>query len=170
MADEIDLGCSGSGGFVRTPPRGPLLDLNSYRLESGHRAATTAFGLGVIRTIRQGQPALTLQYGLDKEHRRSGTVMTTPEGLSFAPVPLASREVHLFGAIARFNPFRVWDAEATGGYTIDRLGGRGTFMTARLTPPPSATVGVGLWAERRLHTIATTERVLRGGMSLTVRF
>jgi hypothetical protein len=147
-----------------------LVDLNSYRLASGHRAATTALGLGVIRTIRQGQPSLTLQYGLDKEHRRSGTVVTTPEGLSFAPVPLVSREVHLFGTIARFNPFRVWEAEATGGYTLDRLGGRGTFMTARLTPPPSATAGVALWVERRLYTIATTERVLRGGMSLTVRF
>jgi tetratricopeptide (TPR) repeat protein len=147
-----------------------LVDFNDYRLATGHRAATAALGVGVIRTIRQGQPSLTLQYGLDKEHRRSGTVVTTPEGLSFAPVPLASREVHLFGAIAKFNPFRVWEGEATGGYTLDRLGGRGAFMTARLTPPPNATFGVALWAERRLYTIATTERVLRAGMSLTVRF
>jgi tetratricopeptide (TPR) repeat protein len=147
-----------------------LVDLNTYRLGSGHRAGTAAFGLGMIHTIRQGQPMLTLQYGLDKEHRRNGTVATTPEGALFAPVPLASREVHLFGAIARFNALRIWEAEATGGYTFDRLGGRGTFMSARLTPRPTAVAGIALWAERRLYTVATTERVLRAGMSLAIRF
>jgi tetratricopeptide (TPR) repeat protein len=147
-----------------------LVDLNTYRLASGHRAATAALGLGMIHTIRQGQPTLTLQYGLDKEHRRNGTVATTPEGVPFAPVPLASREVHLFGAIARFNALRIWEAEATGGYTFDRLGGRGTFMSARLTPRPTAAAGIALWAERRLYTVATTERVLRAGMSLAIRF
>jgi tetratricopeptide (TPR) repeat protein len=147
-----------------------LVDLNTYRLASGHRAATTALGLGIIHTIRQGQPSLTLQYGLDKEHRRNATVAATPEGLMFAPVPLVSREVHLFGAIGRFNARRLGEAEATGGYTVDRLGGRGTFMGARLTPRPTATAGVALWAERRLYTVVTTERVLRAGMSLAIRF
>jgi tetratricopeptide (TPR) repeat protein len=147
-----------------------LVDLNAYRLASGHRAGTAALGLGMIHTVRQGQPSLTLQYGLDKEHRRNGTIATTSAGLSFAPVPVASREVHLFGAIARFNALRIWEAEATGGYTFDRLGGRGTFISARLTPRPTAAAGIALWAERRLYTVATTERVLRAGLSLAVRF
>lgn len=143
---------------------------NRYRLASGASTESAALSLGVVRTIRQAAPSITLQYGLDKEHRLRASVSTTPEGQEFVPVPLVSREVHLFGAVSRFAVARDWEVEATGGYTFDRLGGRGSFVTARLVPPASARVGVELWADRRLFALATTQRVLKAGARLTVRF
>lgn len=141
-----------------------------YRLASGPRAETAALTFGVVRTIREAAPALTLQYGLDKEQRLRATVSATPGGEAFVPVPLLSREVHLFGAITRFPMASLWEVEATGGYTLDRLGGRGSFATIRLTPPAGARVGVELWADRRLFAVVTTQRAVRAGLRVQVRF
>jgi hypothetical protein len=120
--------------------------------------------------VRQANPVITLQYGLDKEQRLDATVATTSEGEPFLPIPLQSREVHLFGAISRIVLRDGWEVEGTGGYTIDRLGGRGSFYTARLSPPRGSRVGLDLWADQRLFVIATSQRVFRAGGRLSVRF
>lgn len=141
-----------------------------YRLASGPRTDSAALTLGVVHTVRRAKPSLALQYGLDKEQRIDATVATSPEGVRVMPIPLQSREVHLFGAIARVSLAGGWEGEGTGGYTIDRLGGRGSFFTARLSPPAGARVGVALWAEHRLFAIATSQRVFRAGARIGVRF
>jgi tetratricopeptide (TPR) repeat protein len=147
-----------------------IVDWNGYRLRSEAGAASTALTLGVIRTVRHQAPTLTLQYGLDKEHVRSADVVTTTDGRVFMPVPLTSREVHLAGAVTRFPIHRIWEVDASAGYTVDRFGGRGSFVTARATPTLRAPVGLELWGERRLYSLTTTQRVRRSGIRLTVRF
>ena len=143
---------------------------NRYRLASGASAHSTAVTFGLVRTVRRAAPAITLQYGLDKEHRLAATQQMLPDGQTFMPIPIVSREVHLVGAIGRFSLRDIWDVEATGGYTIDRLGGHGSFLTARLTPRPAARAGLSLWIDRRLYAIATSQQVLRTGAQFTVRF
>jgi Tfp pilus assembly protein PilF len=147
-----------------------VLDVNRYRLSAGASASTTALTLGVIRTVRHASPTLTLQYGVDKEHVRGATRTTAADGRLFAPIPLVSREVHLAGVVTRFPVRRLWDVEASAGYTVDRFGGRGSFLTARATPTPGSRVGLDVWGERRLYSLATTQQALRGGARLTVRF
>jgi tetratricopeptide (TPR) repeat protein len=146
-----------------------LANWNRYRLGSGAELTSAGFGLGVVRTVRRRQPTLSLQYGLDIEHRRSASVVEAADGRTFTPVPLSSREVHVAGAISRFKA-AIWDVEAAVGYTVDRLGGHGSFLTARMTPPAGARVGAEFWVERRLYSLATTERVLQIGAALRVRF
>ncbi|MDH4064674.1 MAG: hypothetical protein OEW19_09755, partial [Acidobacteriota bacterium] len=147
-----------------------LAGWNRYRLASGANAQSAAFTFGVVRTVRRASPAITLQYGLDKEHKLSASVATATDGQTFVPIPLVSREVHLFGAIGRFNVRTLWEVEAAGGYTIDRLGGHGSFLTARMTPPLSARAGLELWADQRLYTIATSQRAISAGARFVVRF
>jgi tetratricopeptide (TPR) repeat protein len=147
-----------------------VLDLNRYRLPGGASASTTALTLGFIRTVRHASPTLTLQYGVDTEHVRETTRRTALDGRVFSPIPLVSREVHLAGVVTRFPVRRLWDMEASAGYTVDRFGGRGSFMTARATPAPGSRVGLDVWGERRLYSLSTTQQALRGGARLTVRF
>jgi tetratricopeptide (TPR) repeat protein len=147
-----------------------VLDLNRYRLSAGASASTTAMTLGFIRTVRHATPMLTLQYGVDKEHVRDTTRATAFDGRIFAPVPLVSREVHLAGVVTRFPVRGLWEMEASAGYTVDRFGGRGSFMTTRAMPAPGRRVGLDFWGERRLYSLVTTQQALRGGARLTVRF
>jgi hypothetical protein len=147
-----------------------MLDLNRYRLSADAAASTTALTLGFVRTIRHASPALTLQYGVDKEHVRDAARAVASDGSLFSPIPLVSREVHLAGVVTRFPVRRLWDMEASAGYTVDRLGGRGSFMTARATPMPAARIGLDLWGERRLYSLSTSQQALRAGARLTVRF
>jgi tetratricopeptide (TPR) repeat protein len=159
-----------------------VLDLNRYRLSSsaplmgGERraaeaaASTAALTLGFVRTVHRSSPSLALQYGMDKEHVVASTRIAAFDGRLFAPIPLVSREVHLAGVVARFPVRRLWDIEAGGGYTVDRLGGRGSFASARATALPGRRIGLDLWGERRLYSLATTQQALRGGARVTVRF
>jgi hypothetical protein len=147
-----------------------VLDSNRYHLSSGASATTTALTLGFIRTVRHGSPTLTLQYGVDKEHVRARSLATASDGRLFAPIPLVSREVHLAGVVTRFPVARLWDVDASAGYTLDRFGGRGSFLTARATANPASRIGLDFWGERRLYLLATTQQALRGGARLTVRF
>lgn len=140
-----------------------------YRLASGASARTAALTFGLVRTVRQSAPSIAVQYGFDKEHRVDATIVALSDGQRIMPLPLASREVHVAGAIARFDLRRTWEVETAGGYTADRLGGRGAFLTARMTPKPEARAGVALWAERRLYTLSTAQVVLSGGAQLVVR-
>ena len=80
-----------------------------------------------------------------------------------------TRTSPLVGAVTRFPIRRLWEVDASAGYTADRLGGHGTFLTARMTPRPSARLGVELWGERRLYAIETTQQAVRGGLALVVR-
>lgn len=141
-----------------------------YRVAAGAHTDSAALTLGVVHTVRGARPSLALQYGLDKEQRLGATLVATSDGSVFMPIPLMSREVHLLGAVVRTGLEAGWQFEGAGGYTVDRLGGRGGFFTARLTPPPAARTGVELWAEHRLFVLATSQRVFRAGARLKVRF
>ncbi|MDH4065055.1 MAG: hypothetical protein OEW19_11695, partial [Acidobacteriota bacterium] len=143
---------------------------NRYRVASGDEVQSAGLTLGIVHTVRRAAPTITLQYGLDKEHRLRASAAAGTDGTRFVPIPLVSREVHLVGAISRFALADLWDVEVAGGYTIDRLGGRGSFASVRLTPPPAARAGLEFWADRQLYSVATSQRVFRAGARLTVRF
>ena len=132
--ERIGSASRGIGASVPILLVGPCSISNRYRLSAGATASTTALTLGFIRTVRHAAPTLTLQYGVDKEHVRETTRTTAFDGRVFAPIPLVSREVHLAGVVTRFPVRRLWDVEASAGYTVDRFGGRGSFLTARATP------------------------------------
>lgn len=142
---------------------------NRYRVADAPGVTSAALTLGVVRTIRRTAPAITLQYGLDRETRLQAALDPLASGPTALSIPLSNREVHLMGAIGRFGVAGIWDAEASGGYTIDRLGGRGSFLTAKMTPRAQARAGIELWADRRLYSIVTSQRVLRAGARVVVR-
>ena len=78
--------------------------------------------------------------------------------------------MHLAGAVTRFSIRPLWDVEASAGYTVDRFGGRGSFLTARATPVAGSRLGLELWGDSRLYSLTTTQQALRGGARVTVRF
>lgn len=143
---------------------------NRYRIASNDRAQSAGLAFGAIRTVRRVAPTVVLQYGLDKERRLAVPDRVPADGRVLTPIPLVNREVHLFGAIGRMAAGRLGDVETTAGYTIDRLGGRGAFVTARSTPRSDSRVGLSLWADRRVYAVVTTQRVMTAGAQLTVRF
>jgi tetratricopeptide (TPR) repeat protein len=145
-----------------------LANWQRYRLTSGAGASSAALTLGIVRNVRAAAPTIVLQYGLDVEHRLSGTTALSPEGVLFRPIPLASREVHVTGVVTRFSA-AWWDVETAAGYTIDRLGGRGAFGTAHLVPRPDARMGLELWVDRRLYQAATSQHEIRAGAALRLR-
>jgi tetratricopeptide (TPR) repeat protein len=144
--------------------------LHRYRLASGARTSSAVVTLGVVQTVRPKPPTITLQYGLDLERRLNATHVARTDGTSFAPIPLVSREVHVFGVVSRTSLRKLGEVDASSGYTVDRLGGRGSFVTARLTPPPDARVGVELWGERRRYTLATSQQAVGLGARVVVGF
>jgi hypothetical protein len=145
-----------------------IVNWSRYRATSRSDLSSGSMVAGVVRTVRRARPTLTLQYGLDIERRFVARTATTLDARPPAAIGLVSREVHVAGLIGRF-PLALWDVETAAGYTADRLGGRGTFMTARMTPRPGRRVGVELWAERRLYALATTQQEMRAGLALNVR-
>lgn len=139
-----------------------------YQLASGAREDTTVVSAGLVRTVRHSEPSITLQYGLDRETvRRRSTPVTTPGPARFE-LPPFDREVHLIGAIGRASLQRHWEVEGALGYTLDRLGGRGTFFTAKVTPRPGERLGVGVWVDRRQFTMGTSQQMFRAGVQLTM--
>ncbi|MGE3511303.1 MAG: tetratricopeptide repeat protein, partial [Vicinamibacterales bacterium] len=139
-----------------------------YQLASGAREDTTAVSAGLVRTVRHNEPSITLQYGLDRETvRRRSTPVTAP-GAARLHLPPFGREVHLLGASGRASFQRRWEVEGSLGYTLDRLGGRGTFFTAKVTPRPGERLGVGLWVDRRQFTMGTSQLMFRAGVQLTM--
>ncbi|MFN8057626.1 MAG: hypothetical protein U0Q12_00560 [Vicinamibacterales bacterium] len=142
---------------------------NRYRVGGAATTTSAALTVGAIRTVRRARPALTLQYGLDKEHRLDATVAVAPDGLRFTPIPLVSREVHLVGLVG-VQEGGAGRVEGTVGYTLDRFGGRGAFLTGRVRTAETRRIGLDLFVDRRLYTITTTARVLRAGLAFTYRF
>jgi tetratricopeptide (TPR) repeat protein len=143
---------------------------NRYRLPGVASTTSNGLTLGVVRTVRRQAPSLTLQYGLDTERVRRATRVTIADGRTFAPIPLVSREVHVFGLLGRAVVGRFGEVDVSGGYAVDRLGGHGSFLAGRLTPHPAARIGLELWGERRLYQIVTTQQALRFGVRGAVRF
>lgn len=145
--------------------------LNKYRVPGGPSATSATVTVGFIRTIRRSGPSVTLQYGFDKETSLGVKAAVNPDVAGVArTIALSSREVHLFGAVSRLALRGLGELETTGGYTVDRLGGRGSFLTARLNPPLTAKVGVSAWFDRRVYALATTQQAVRSGVQMMVRF
>lgn len=143
---------------------------NRYSFPFGLSQSSSGFGFGVSRVVWRRQPLLSLQYGLDLVRvRGSGADPRLADGGTAYIVPITNREVHLFAATTRFR-MSPWDVNATAGYDIDRLGGRGPVFGFRLTPPASARVGLEVWGDWSLYSVVTTQRVRTAGVALRVGF
>lgn len=119
-----------------------------------------AFDGGAAVTVVRRNPTLAIEYATDVESLR---------GRQAGTLPLVSREVHAAGLSGEA---RLWRAAvgAFAGYAWDRLGGRGPFSGGRLTVDGAGRLGADIWVERRLHALATTERVTRAGAHLLWRW
>lgn len=140
-----------------------------YRFASGTRLSSSAFGFSLSRLVWRGRPTLALQYGLDIERGLVPWVPAAVGDRTFVSPPLSSREVHVFGTTSRLRT-AWWEIDAGAGYNVDRLGGRGPFLSVRLTPPPGARLGVELWADWRQSAIVTRQRARQAGAALRVGF
>ncbi|MBM3728925.1 MAG: hypothetical protein FJW40_26300 [Acidobacteria bacterium] len=129
---------------------------NRYGLQALANAGRTAGATGgASLALRTGRPTLIAQYGFDIEHVRQLQQRRDAAGNVYAPVPLLSREVHAFtgGSSGQFGRKGTWDISA--GWAVDRLGGRGPYVSGSVLWTPAANLKAGVWFDRRLNMIAT---------------
>lgn len=141
---------------------------NRYGL-AGTPTAAKSVGLsgGLAYSVLARRPQVALQYGFDTERSLYRATKTGPGGQPFHPLPLVSREVHAFSVAAAGTLREFTNYDATAGYAVDRLGGKGPFFSARLTYGRWRRLRPEVWFDHRLNTINTlAERVNRvaGGL------
>lgn len=142
---------------------------NGYRLEGDLVATSTALTLGAVYQIRRRDPSVSVQYGLDIEANVSRLLVVDGE-FAFAPLNIAARQVHVGGLNVVQGVGRGFRVDLSGGYALDRLGGRGAFGQARLWTPSLRRVNADVWAEYRLHILTTAQRATRVGARVWVTF
>ena len=125
---------------------------NQYGLRGASNAGRTSGITG--GTSFAIKPRLTAQYGVDREMVHSRNTL-----------PLLSREVHAFTGATSGDWGRALHWEASAGFAVDRLGGRGPYTSGVVLWTPSPKLRTGVWIDRRLNTIATVS-----GSALQVRF
>jgi hypothetical protein len=117
----------------------------------------------VLRTLWDKHPYVALAYGYDGEYmlgdiKRGGTA-----GSSYKLLPLRSREVHALSGIFYEDFTPDTNGELNLGYAVDRLGGHGPSMEARLTHYLTDEFDVQLRARYGLETNNTDNDALSVG-------
>jgi hypothetical protein len=135
---------------------------NRYGLNGDDNVARSA-GLdgGLTFVFLRSNPFVAAEYAFDIENSR----FVRPE-----TVPLVSREVHSAILSSQVRLSRHVVAEGYGGYSWDRLGGRGPFQGGRLTSGGPGRLGFQISYDRRLNSIATGQMVHRAGAYIHWRF
>jgi predicted Zn-dependent protease len=128
------------------------LHANQYGLRGAANAGRTS-GVSGGTSFAIKRP-LVAQYGVDREMVHSRNAL-----------PLLSREVHAFTGAASGDWKRKLRWEASGGYAVDRLGGRGPYTSGSVLWTPTPNLRAGVWFDRRLNTIATV-----AGSAVQLRF
>ena len=140
-----------------------------YAIDTGDATRTTGLSAGITAVLRDAGPSVSASYGLDKESRRAGVTRSDVAGVSYDPVPVVSREIHVPGVQLRQQLGRAASIDAYAGYAVDRLGGKGV-VTEVHARAQRGRVSAEVWLDRRLQTLATTTTVTRVGASLALRF
>jgi Tfp pilus assembly protein PilF len=144
------------------------LALNRYKLKGVSSAASSAAAQGRLTIGVLMHPRLSFEYNLDGEYKLSAASLADAGGNPFQPLPLVSREVHSLGMAAAVEPVRHLQANVSGGYAIDRLGGRAPFITISLNYRDQGRFAGGVDFDRRLYFLNTAraETIIGGHVSL----
>jgi hypothetical protein len=146
-----------------------VASVNRYAIDDGANTRTAGVSGGVVVALRTAAPAVSASYGLDKESVLGQTQRIAPDGSTFAPVPIVSREIHVPGVQVRQAAGRALVIDGHAGYAMDRLGGRGLVAEVHARWPRGRVTGE-VWLDRRLQTFTTTTVVTRIGGGVAVRF
>jgi hypothetical protein len=142
---------------------------NRYRTSMFDSAATSA-GFEAVGRYQLPQFPVTVEAGIESEYRISAVSIIDDLGTPFSPVPLISREIHF----ADLSFWKRWNStcwtDGFAGYSVDRLGGSGPFAGVNLKCEPRRGFGGTIWFDQRLHTVDTSQIVLRLGGTLFWRF
>ena len=135
---------------------------NQYGLGTANALVqSTGLDAAVNVTLVTANPGVALEYAVDVESGRF---------IQPGTIPLANREVHAGNVTVRQRLSRLGSAEASVGYAFDRLGGRSPFIAARAGREGASRLGVEMWFDRRLQSIATSQVVSRLGANIHWRF
>ncbi len=146
------------------------LALNRYNLKGVSNAASSATAQGRLTFGILRNPRLSFEYNLDSEYKLSVASLVDAGGNPFQPLPLVSREVHSLGMAVAAEPIRHLQANVSGGYAIDRLGGRAPFITLSLNYRDKGRFAGGLDFDRRLYFLNTARVETIVGGHLSFRF
>jgi hypothetical protein len=134
---------------------------NRYGTPDQPGASSTAFDGALTRTVELADDGtLALEYGVDAEYRNNSVHSSS--------LPVVNREIHALSLAGE----STWsDVKTSGflGYSIDRLGGRGSFFGWQ-TAYERGRFEAGAGFERRLNSIATGEVVSRYSAHINWRF
>ncbi|MEZ5354039.1 MAG: tetratricopeptide repeat protein [Bryobacteraceae bacterium] len=131
-----------------------------------------SYALGSLRGAHgQGRDQWVAEYGFDAEHRTSVARRPAPSGRLFAPLPFVSREIHTVGA-ATVQPLSGnWRVEAGAGMMVDRLGGRGPYMSGRAVYDAPGGLSFQMFFDRRINNLYSAAGAAnQAGVSVTYRF
>ncbi|HYR84026.1 MAG TPA: hypothetical protein VE422_08115 [Terriglobia bacterium] len=134
--------------------------LSRYRMDSVAAARTYSIGGGLDYTLRLRYPIIEMQYIVDMEKRidKQGD----------ARFPLSSRNVHAIG-IALSTPIgKKARLAGSGGFSIDRKGGKGPFTTVRLSRRLNDRLSLEAFAERRQNSVSTGQTVTTAGARIQI--
>jgi hypothetical protein len=135
-----------------------------------HHSAASSVGFEAVGRYQLDAFPISFEYGIESEYRISSKTLTDELGLVYSPVPLISREIHFVDT----SFWKKWNSscwtDGFAGYSVDRLGGSGPFAGVKLRCEPRQGLGGTIWFDQRLHTVDTSQIVLRLGGTLFWRF
>jgi Tfp pilus assembly protein PilF len=140
--------------------------VNRYDLPSDPRAAESVSANASANVLLLRSPRIALNYSLDAEYIVGAKVDGLPDGASFRPLPLASREVHAGGVQTEKQLARGLHARAEAGIAMDRLGGRAPFFTGGVTYDRFRHFGARADFDRRMYKYDSSQTVtsLKAGL------
>jgi hypothetical protein len=154
------------------------LSASRYGLAALPAAASTrgiAGGISVPLPITRGGNPWRFEYGFDAEHRWNVAARVDAAGHSFEPLPFTNREIHSLGLAAGQPIRRNWYWEAGAGMALDRLGGRGPYITGRIGYDAGGGFSVQGFVDRRLYNLSSGSSIAgsiaatQAGVSVTWR-
>jgi Tfp pilus assembly protein PilF len=125
--------------------------VNRYDLPGLPGAAASVAASGSVNVKLLRAPQLSLNYSIDGEYLTDAKVSQAPDGHSFRPLPLVSREVH--AASVQFERQLTRGLHATGaaGVAVDRLGGSAPYFSGSITYDRSRHLGARVDYDRRAY-------------------
>lgn len=124
-----------------------------YGLDEDDGLARSATAEGTLRyAIDLGRPVASVAYSLDAEYVIERETRIDPLGNPYAPLPIATREVHSFSLGIDDEIGDVLRYGVQGGYAYDRRNSGGPFAAATIAYEPLTNVELGFRASHARST------------------
>lgn len=144
---------------------------NRYNISTEDNAAETALiRANLVQQIRASNPYVGVGYGFDGEYVLDKTYKPLPGGDKYSPFPMNSREVHFLSGIVSQQLTNSTKADVVGGYAVDRLGGDGPQVEARITQDLGDDVEAQVRARYGFQTRDTNQNATSVGGHLKYKF